>query len=68
MTLRLTDEDDALLAELAQAWGGISKQQAALRAIREQAAQHAQRQTVLALTAGVQERYAEALRRLGEGP
>ena len=37
MTLRLTDEQDEMLTALAEA-GGISKQEAAVRAITEQAA------------------------------
>ena len=68
MTLRLTDADDDLLTALAQAYGGISKQQAALRAIRDQAAQQGQHAEVLRIAEDVQVRYAEALTRLGEGP
>ena len=67
MSLRLTDEDDALLDALAQEYG-VSKQQAAIRAIREQAAQHSRLALVRALTADVQRDYADALQRLGEGP
>jgi hypothetical protein len=37
MTLRLTDEQDEMLTALAEA-GGISKQEAAVRAITEQSA------------------------------
>jgi predicted transcriptional regulator len=67
MSLRLTDEDDELLEALASAYG-VSKQQAAIRAIREQAAQQSRLARVRALTADVQRDFADALKRLGEGP
>ena len=67
MTLRLGDEDEALLAELASG-DGVSKHEAVLRAIREQAAQRGHRRRVRELTAEVASEYEDALRRLGEGP
>lgn len=67
MTLRLGDHDEELLAELA-AGDGISKHEAVLRAIRDQAAQRGHRRQVRELTAEVTAEYADAIRRLGEGP
>ena len=68
MTLRLTDDDEALVAVLAADYGGVSKHEAILRAVREQAAQHGHRDRVRAIATEVVHEYADALRRLGEGP
>jgi uncharacterized protein (DUF1778 family) len=67
MNLRLTDEDDELIEALAKAYG-VSKQQAVIRAIREQAAQQVRLSRVRELTREVRRDYANALQRLGEGP
>jgi uncharacterized protein (DUF1778 family) len=67
MNLRLTDEDDELIEALAEAYG-VSKQQAVIRAIREQAAQQVRLSRVRELTREVRRDYANALQRLGEGP
>ncbi len=63
MTLRPAPHDEAALARLARQWG-VSKQQAALRAIREAAARLDE--DVLALSDVLAAEDAEALRRLGE--
>lgn len=64
MTLRLTPEDEQLLAALAEA-EGVSRHEAALRAIREAAARHVHGTQVAALSAQARERYADVLDRLG---
>lgn len=64
MTLRLTPEDERLLASLAEA-EGISRHEATLRAIREAAARHAHQTELVDLSARARERYAEVLERLG---
>lgn len=64
MTLRLTDEQDRLLALLAEA-DGVSKQEAAVRAIAESAARRGHVDQVAALSAAARERYADLLDRLG---
>lgn len=65
MTLRLTDEQDQALEALARA-EGISKQEAAVRAITDAAARklHADRVTMLSLSA--RKRYADLLDRLAQ--
>lgn len=65
MTLRLTPEDERLLAELAEA-DGVSRQEATVRAIREMAARRGHENRVVAASAAARERYADVLRRLGE--
>ncbi len=65
MTLRLSDEDDRLLTEIAEAQG-ISKQEATVRAIREVASRRLHQDRVRALSESARTRYAEVLRRLGE--
>ena len=64
MTLRLTDEQDRALELLAQA-DGVSKQEAAVRAITEAAARRLHDDRVRELSAGARERYADLLDRLG---
>lgn len=65
MTLRLDPEQDQLLHELADAQG-VSKQEAASRAIVETAQRHLHSARVSELSAQARERYADVLRRLGE--
>ncbi|MBD2763288.1 CopG family transcriptional regulator [Kocuria sp. cx-116] len=64
MTLRLTPEDENLLAELA-AQEGVSRQEATVRAIRETAARRGHESAVKELSAAARERYADLLDRLG---
>lgn len=64
MTLRLTDEDTQALALLAEA-EGISRHEAALRAIREAAARRGHEAQVSAASRQARERYADLLDRLG---
>lgn len=64
MTLRLTPEDERLLAALAEA-EGVSPHEATLRAIREAAARHVQEAKVAELSARARARYADVLDRLG---
>jgi len=64
MTLRLTPEDERLLAALAEA-EGVSRHEATLRAIREAAARHGHEAKVAELSARARERYADVLDRLG---
>lgn len=64
MTLRLTPEDERLLAALADA-EGISRHEATLRAIREAAARRVHEAKVAELSARARERYADVLDRLG---
>ena len=64
MTLRLTPEDERILAELAEA-EGVSRHEATLRAIREAAARRGHEAKVAELSAKGRERYADVLDRLG---
>jgi hypothetical protein len=64
MTLRLTEDDERALAELAAA-EGVSKHEATVRAIREAAARRGHRAKVDELSAGARTRYADLLDRLG---
>ena len=64
MTLRLTPEDERLLAALAEA-EGVSRHEATLRAIRATAARHAHQAEVAELSSRARERYADVLDRLG---
>jgi uncharacterized protein (DUF1778 family) len=64
MTLRLTDEQDQALEALARA-EGISKQEAAVRAITNAAAQRLHADQVTALSETARKRYADLLERLG---
>lgn len=65
MTLRLTDEDDATLARMAEA-EGISKNEAAVRAIRERAERVGSDEEVRRLTREAIERYGPLLDRLAQ--
>ena len=64
MTLRLTREDERILAELAEV-DGISRQEATVRAIREAAARRGHDRRVGEASARVRARYADVLDRLG---
>ena len=63
MTLRLSKEDERLLALLAQE-DGVSRQEA-IRAIHEVAARRGHEQRVADASARIRNRYAEVLERLG---
>lgn len=65
MTLRLSEDDEKVLAELAQL-DGISRQEATVRAIREAAARRGHEGAVREASAKARDRYADVLRRLGE--
>lgn len=64
MTLRLTDEDEQALAELAAA-EGVSKHEATVRAIREAAQRRGHVARVSELSESARHRYADLLDRLG---
>ena len=65
MTLRLSEDDEKVLAELAEL-DGISRQEATVRAIREAAARRGHDSAVHDASAKARDRYADVLRRLGE--
>lgn len=65
MTLRLTDDDEQILADLARR-DGISRQEATVRAIRETAARRGHEQLVSELSAKGRVRYADLLDRLSK--
>lgn len=65
MTLRLSENDERVLAALAEA-DGISKHEATIRAIREVAERRGHVQAVAASSVRGRTRYAEVLKRLGE--
>ena len=65
MTLRLTDEQDAALTALAKAQG-ISKNEAAVRAIVERASVDLRREHVRRLTDEAVEQYGPLLDRLAQ--
>jgi len=65
MTLRIDGEDDAGLTALATSQG-ISKNEAALRAIRESAARANREDLLDAALADTLSRYSSTLKRLGE--
>lgn len=65
MTLRLTPDDEQALALLAEA-DGVSKQEATVRAIHEAASRRLRQDTILTLSAGARQRYADLLARLGQ--
>ena len=65
MTLRLSEDDENVLAELAR-MDGISRQEATVRAIREAAARRGHEAAVRDASASARARYADVLRRLGE--
>ena len=64
MTLRLTPDDEQILAALAEA-EGVSRHEATLRAIREAAARRGHEAKVAELSGRARERYADVLDRLG---
>jgi hypothetical protein len=65
MTLRLTDEQDAALTRLAKA-EGISKNEAALRAILERVERVDRSELLEAALADTLSRYSSTLKRLAE--
>lgn len=65
MTLRLTESDEKILAELA-AREGISRQEATVRAIREAAARRGHERSVSELSARGRARYSDLLDRLAQ--
>lgn len=65
MTLRLSPEQDRTLTELARAQG-VSKQEAAVRAILETAERTVRSARVADLSAQARDRYADLLERLGQ--
>ncbi|GAB3754298.1 hypothetical protein GCM10027591_03110 [Zhihengliuella somnathii] len=65
MTLRLSPEDEKILAELA-ASEGVSRQVAAVSAIREAAERRGHEAAVAAASARARSRYADLLERLGK--
>ncbi|KAA1380216.1 ribbon-helix-helix protein, CopG family [Aeromicrobium fastidiosum] len=65
MTLRLSDEDDARLTKMAQA-EGISKNEVAVRAIRERAERFASNDEVRRLTREAVQQYGPLLDRLAQ--
>jgi predicted transcriptional regulator len=65
MTLRLTDEQDAALTRLANAQG-ISKNEAAARAIQRQLEESEQERDFVAALDDTIGRYPSTIRRLGE--
>ena len=65
MTLRLSEDDERVLAELAER-DGISRQEATIRAIHEAAARRGHEAAVRDASAKARSRYADVLRRLGE--
>ena len=65
MTLRLTDDDEKILAELARE-EGISRQEATVRAIREAAARRGHEKAVQDLSLRARTRYAALLDRLAQ--
>ncbi|GED98828.1 ribbon-helix-helix protein, CopG family [Gordonia crocea] len=64
MTLRLSDEQDRALEALARA-EGVSKQEAAVRAITDAAARRIHEDRVRDLSLAARARYADLLDRLG---
>ncbi|MDO5681627.1 MAG: CopG family transcriptional regulator [Propionibacteriaceae bacterium] len=64
MTLRLNEDDERVLAALAEE-DGISKQEATIRAIHEVAERRGHVRAVAASSARARTRYAEVLERLG---
>ena len=64
MTLRLTPEEEQILAELA-ASEGVSRQEATIRAIHEAAARRGHERKVSTASAEARLRYADLLDRLG---
>ncbi len=65
MTLRLTEEQERALALLAEA-DGLSKHEAAVRAISETAARRVRDERVRALSGAGRDRYASLLDRLAQ--
>ncbi len=65
MTLRLSAQDEAALAELARA-EGVSKQEATIRAIHEALSRRVRQDRVRSLSADARSRYATLLDRLGQ--
>lgn len=65
MTLRLTEDDERVLARLAQD-EGISRQEATIRAIHEVAERRGHERKVIDASQRARARYADVLDRLGQ--
>lgn len=65
MTLRLSEDDERILADLAAA-EGVSRHEATIRAIREVAARRGHEAAVRELSSRARTRYADVLDRLGK--
>lgn len=65
MTLRLTEDDERVLAQLAEE-AGVSRQGATIRAIHEVAARRGHERAVADASARARARYANVLDRLGK--
>ncbi len=65
MTLRLTEDDEKVLARLAEA-DGVSRQEATIRAIHEVAARRGHEARVRDASAKARARYADLIDRLGQ--
>lgn len=65
MTLRLSEEDERILADLAER-DGISRQEATVRAIRDAAARRGHEELVKGLAEKGRARYSDLLDRLAE--
>jgi hypothetical protein len=65
MTLRLSPDDERVLAQLAES-EGVSRQEATIRAIHEAAARRGHEDAVRNASLQARTRYADVLRRLGE--
>lgn len=65
MTLRLTEEDELILARLAED-DGVSRQEATVRAIHEVAARRGHQKKVSEASVRARTRYADVLDRLGK--
>ncbi|MEL4505333.1 CopG family transcriptional regulator [Luteococcus sp. H138] len=65
MTLRLTEDDERVLARLAEA-EGISRQEATIRAIHEVATRRGHERKVSDASQRARARYADVLERLGQ--
>lgn len=65
MTLRLSPDDERVLAQLAES-EGISRQEATIRAIHEAASRRGHEAAVREASLRARTRYADVLRRLGE--
>ena len=65
MTLRLTEDDERVLAALADSQG-VSRQEATIRAIHEVAERRGHERKVSEASARARSRYADVIERLGQ--